>query len=172
MSETTEVASGWREGGWRWRAWALLVSLGFVAATAWPLTLDPKDPDDDSFPLSTYPMFSEVRTVAWLHVVVGYDAAGVEHKIPPPIIANTEIMQAAETIRIAVRRRRAKQLCAHVGEQLAGLDDDHALASVVRVEVQSRRFDPRTYFVEPDGAVPLAQRRRATCPVPGREEAP
>lgn len=165
-----EVAPGWRDGGWRWRAWALCVSLGVIAATAWPLSLDPSDSDSDSFPLSTYPMFSSVRKTAWMHVVVGYDAAGVEHKIPPPFVANTEVMQASETIRIAIRKRRAKQLCAHVGERLADLDDDHALAEVVRVEVQSRRFNPKTYFVEPDGAAPLKLRRRATCMVPGRAD--
>ena len=40
---------------------------------------------------------------------------------------------------------------------------------IVRLEVQSRRFDPRTYFVSESGRVPLRVRVQAQCPV-GRAE--
>jgi hypothetical protein len=138
---------------------ALLLSGLIVAAMVWPAL---RDPPRDSFPLSTYPMFSSVREQAWLNVIVGFDANQREHKIPPRLVANVEVMQAAETIRIAVRKRRPKLLCEQVAARVA---DDPDFAHVVRLEVQSRRFDPRTYFVEADGGMPLKLRRRARCEI-------
>jgi hypothetical protein len=147
-----------------WRAPALVLSALVVAATLWPAL---REPPRDSFPLSSYPMFSAVRGKAWIHVVVGFDAAGNEYKIPPRYVANFEVMQAAETIRRAVRRRGAPQLCEEIAARVAGA---RRLEQVVRLEVQSRRFDAHTYFVSPRGRVPLKQVRRARCPVPGRSE--
>ncbi|PRP90250.1 hypothetical protein ENSA5_66620 [Enhygromyxa salina] len=146
------------------RAPALLVSALFVAAAVWPAL---REPPRDSFPLSNYPMFSTVRDKPWLDVIVGFDAEGEEHEIRPNLVANIEVMQAAQTIRRAVRARRAKLLCARVAERVAA---DGELGHIVRLEVQRRRFDPRTYFldpeVDPDGATPLAVRRKARCRVP------
>jgi hypothetical protein len=139
---------------------ALLFSALVVAATIGPAL---RDPPRDSFPLSTFPMFSSVRKQAWLHVIVGFDAQDNEHKIPPSLVANIEVMQAAETIRIAVRRKRPKLLCEQVAARVA---EDPDFAQIVRLEVQSRRFDPRTYFVEADGKTPLKLRRRARCEIP------
>lgn len=164
-----EADEGRLEPSRLWRIPALLVSLAFVAATLWPAL---REPPQDSFPLSNYPMFSWVRKSAWLHVVVGFDAAGEERPIPPRIVANVEVMQAAETIRLAIRKRRAKQLCAWVSGRLAELDEDDELAQIVRVEVQSRLFDPHTYFVEATGKTPPKLRRRAACAVPSREAQP
>lgn len=144
------------------RAPALLFCALIVAATMWPAL---RDPPRDSFPLSTYPMFSAVRGQAWLHVIVGFDADEHEYQIPPRLVVNIEVMQAAQTIRIAVRRRRPKRLCEQVAARVA---DDPDFAQIVRLEVQSRRFDPRTYFVEADGKTPLKVRRRARCEIPTR----
>ncbi|PRP94919.1 hypothetical protein [Enhygromyxa salina] len=142
------------------RAPALLLCALVVAAVVAPAL---RDPPRDSFPLSTYPMFSTVRKQAWIHVIVGFDAQDNERAIPPRLVANVEVMQAAETIRIAVRRRRPKLLCEQVAARVA---DDPEFAQIVRLEVQSRRFDPRTYFVEADGKIPLKLRRRAGCEIP------
>lgn len=144
-----------RESFSRWPA--LLVSLAVVVATLWPMF---RDPPRDSFPLSNYPMFSTVRGKPWIHVVVGFDAEGAEYAIPPKKIASAEVMAAAQTVRKAVRRGGATRLCKRVAERVA---DDPDFAHIELLEVQSRQFDPRTYFVDEDGRVPLKLRRRAKC---------
>jgi hypothetical protein len=142
------------------RAPALIFSTLVVAATLSPAL---REPPRDSFPLSSYPMFSSVPKRRWLDVIVGFDAAGNEVKIPPQLVANIEVMQAAETIRLAVRQRRAPQLCSEVAARVAG---DPNFAHVVRLEVQRRKFDPLTYFTSPPSERLLDLRRRARCEVP------
>jgi hypothetical protein len=127
------------------------------------LTLAPLAREQDSFPLSSYPMFSSVRTKPWISIVVGRDAQGEQRPIPPRLVANAEVMQAAQTIGNAVRRKQAGQLCERVAERIAG---EPAWADVVSVEVQSRQFDPFTYFTSDEGRTPLRVRRRARCEVP------
>jgi hypothetical protein len=143
----------------RWRAPALIISALFVAATLWPLAWDPAR---DSFPLSPYPMFSSIRERPWIDVVVGFDADGRERRIGPKLIANAEVMQAAQTVSQAIRRKQAGSLCEQVAARVSR-DSDYT--NVVRLEVQSRQFDPRTYFVDDAGKVPLRLRRRARCEV-------
>ena len=142
---------------------ALLFGLGLIAATAWPMF---RDPPQDSFPLSNFPMFSSVRGESWIHVVMGFDEAGVGRPIPPRLIGSLEVMQAAETIRKAVARKQSPTLCARVAERVAEHPD---YGDIVRLEVQSRRFEPRTYFVSEAGRVPSKVRVQARCPV-GRSE--
>ena len=142
------------------RAPALLFCAAVIGATLWPLQGEPKD---DSFPLSTYPMFSTVPKAAWLDVIVGFDASGKEFKIPPQLVANYEVMQAAQTIRLAVRKQRAPQLCAEVAARVAA---DPDFEHIVRLEVQRRKFDPLTYFTVPPSERLLGLRRRAKCEVP------
>jgi hypothetical protein len=108
-------------------------------------------------------MFATVPKSAWLDVIVGFDAAGDEHRIPPQLVANFEVMHAAELIRRAVRQRRAPQLCAEVAARVAA---DPDFAHVVRLEVQRRKFDPLTYFTSPEDQRLLDLRRRAQCEVP------
>lgn len=142
------------------RAPALIFSMLVIAATLSPAL---RESPRDSFPLSTYPMFSSVPKRAWLDVIVGFDAAGSEHRIPPHLVANLEVMQAAETIRLAVRQRRAPQLCAEVAARVAA---DPDFEHVVRLEVQRRKFDPLTYFTSAPDERLLDLRRRARCEVP------
>jgi hypothetical protein len=137
----------------------LIFSVLVMAATLSPAL---REPSRDSFPLSTYPMFSSVPKAAWLDVIVGFDAAGNEHRIPPQLVANIEVMQAAQTIRLAVRQRRAPQLCVEVAARVAA---DPNFEHVVRLEVQRRKFDPLTYFTSPPSERLLDLRRRARCEV-------
>ncbi len=142
------------------RARALAFSLVVIAAMIWPAL---REQPYDSFPLSTYPMFSSKRDTAWIHVVVGFDERGNEHRIGPRLVANAEVMQAAQTIQQAIRRKQAPALCERVARAVALTPE---LDALVRLEVQSRRFDPRTYFVTEAGRTPLELRRRARCAVP------
>ncbi len=141
------------------RAPALLVSALVIAATIWPAL---RDPPRDSFPLSPYPMFSSVREKPWIDIVVGFEADGREHRISPEMVANAEVMQAAQTVSKAIRRKRAKGLCERVALRV-GQNSEYA--DVVRLEVQSRQFNPRTYFTSEAGKTPLRLRRRAKCEV-------
>lgn len=141
------------------RRWpAALFSVALLA-----LTLAPLAREGDSFPLSSYPMFSSVRTKPWISIVVARDAQGEQRPIPPRLVANAEVMQAAQTIGNAVRRKQAGQLCERVAARIAA---EPAWADAVHVEVQSRQFDPFTYFTSEDGRTPLQVRRRARCEVP------
>ena len=143
------------------RRWpALLVSLTIVALAIHPAL---REQPYDSYPLSTYPMFSVIRKTSWIHVVVGFDAEGQEYKIPPHFIANFEVMQAVQTIRREIRAKRASALCEEVAARVA---TKGRFAPVVRLEVQSRKFDPARYFVDEDGQVPIKLKRRARCEVP------
>lgn len=142
----------------RWPA-SLFCAL-VLAATASPAL---REPPRDSFPLSDYPMFSTVREADWLSVVTGRDAEGGEHRIPPGKVANAEVMQAAMTIARSVREGRAPALCREVASRLA---DDPAYAHVVELRVESRLFDPRTYFLsEESGRKPPRVRLHASCKV-------
>jgi hypothetical protein len=143
------------------RRWpAALFSLVIVG-----LTLAPMIRDRDSFPLSNYPMFSSQRARPWIAVVVGIDDQGSQRPIPPRLVANAEVMQAAQTIANAVARKQAKPLCERVAARIA---DEPEWRTTIVVEVQSRQFDPRTYFTQPEGRTPLKVRKRARCKVPGR----
>jgi hypothetical protein len=138
---------------------ALLISALVIAATIWPAL---REPPRDSFPLSTYPMFSTVRERPWIDIVIGFEADGSERRIPPKLIANAEVMQAAQTVSKAIRRKQTRQLCRRVA---ARVGESPEFADVVRLEVQSRQFDPRRYFTSESGTKPLRLRRRAKCEV-------
>ncbi|NLE47344.1 MAG: hypothetical protein GX614_02960 [Sandaracinaceae bacterium] len=137
------------------------VSIGalFFGAMVSPLF---KDPPRDSFPLSDYPMFSSVREAAFLQIAVGVDGDGTEHRLPPFIIANREVMQAAQTLRRAVRQNRSYELCREIAGRVAS---SRAHAALERIRIESRLFDPARYFSEPDGSEPIERRRHAECRV-------
>jgi hypothetical protein len=146
------------------RRWpAALFSVGMIG-----LTLAPGVSQRDSFPLSNYPMFSTAQPRPWISVVVARDAEGNQRPIPPPLVANAEVMQAVQTIANAVKRGQAKSLCERVAARIA---DEPDWQDAVEVQVQSRQFDPLAYFTQPEGREPLRVRRRARCRVPGREAA-
>ena len=78
-------------------------------------------PDElDSLPLSNYPMFAHPRdAVSWFHVVVRLDEAGVEQALDLRLVGGTDQpVQAAETVRQAVRRGEAEHLCLEIAHRL------------------------------------------------------
>jgi hypothetical protein len=141
------------------RRWpAALFSVAVIG-----LTLAPGVTRRDSFPLSNYPMFSTAQPHPWIAVVVARDAEGNQAPIPPRFVANAEVMQAAQTIALAVKRGQAKSLCERVAARIANEPD---WQWAVEVQVQSRQFDPLTYFTTAGGREPLRVRRRARCKLP------
>lgn len=103
------------------RATRFCAALGalLVSATAYPGLLQPSD---DSYPLSTYPMFSRDRgrtlPIAAAHLRF---ANGVEETLPPAMVANGEVMQAIQRLNRGMRRgRRGRQrLCRDIAGRVA-----------------------------------------------------
>lgn len=93
------------------RAWAYAFSATLIAAVFWPLL---GSPQADSFPFSTYPMFSgrQSSEVSIAHVVA-IDAAGRAEALPPEALGTDEVIQAFETVRQAIRQGDASvaELC-------------------------------------------------------------
>ena len=134
--------------------------LGVVALSASPLL---RDPDRDSYPLSTYPMFARPRGKPWLSIVEGLDARGAAVRLSPELVANDEVMQAAATVRRAVQGGPVAlaRLC---GEVAARVASDGEYAAVREVRVVAARFDPLRYFSE--GPEPEARTEHHRCAVP------
>lgn len=133
--------------------------MGLVLLSIWPVLRDPRA---DSYPLSTYPMFSERRGQPWLHRVLALDEVGGQAPLPPRLIANSEALQAAATIRRAVQggKRALKDLCNKVAARV-GSDPD--FSHVRRLRIQSVQYDPIEYFV--GGPVPIQTRNLHSCRV-------
>jgi len=145
------------------RAW--LVSAGVLALVAFPLTQGPRY---DSFPWSSFPMFAHGRADAITSVdqLLAVSRDKSRRPVPPRLVANDEVLQAAATLRIAIRRGRktAVALCRQVAARVA---EDPEWADVVRLELVTVKFDALRYFAgdtAPEGKPKL----RARCKVPGR----
>jgi hypothetical protein len=78
----------------------------------------------DSLPFSNYPMFAHPRgEVTHFNVVVGVDADGVEQPLDLRVVGGTDQpIQASETVRQAVRRGEAEELCAEIAARVEGHD--------------------------------------------------
>jgi hypothetical protein len=133
--------------------------LGLAAAVAAPGFADPSQ---DSYPLSTYPMFARPRDKPELFYAEGLDAKGRAVRLPPELVANAEVMQAASRVRRAVNagKEEAASLCASVAERTA---KSSGHAGVVRVRLVSARFDPIAYFER--GREPEERAIHAKCKV-------
>ena len=128
-----------------------LVSLAIVVAVAVPVL---GSPFRDSFPLSTYPMFSVARPQqATVNSAVGFDAAGDELTLRPLDIGGTrEVIQAAATVSRAISRGESAALCEEV------------LAKVPKaavIEIVTETYDVVAYF--DDNEEPLQRIVHARC---------
>lgn len=143
------------------RGRAYLISVVLAGAVALPLV---GLVQDDSFPVSTYPMFAARRTAeVTISHAVAVDVDGTRRAVSPGAVANLEVMQAFETVRQAVRQGPAatQRLCERIATRLAG---DGARAA--RVEIVSERYDAVAYF---EGhQEPLRRQRHASCEVAAR----
>jgi hypothetical protein len=133
--------------------------LGLVALVAAPGF---GAPDDDSYPLSTYPMFARARDKPWLSIAEGVDDGEHAVRLSPATIANDEVMQAAATVRRAVAAGPAAlaALCDTIATRVA---DDSSYLRVRAVRIVSARFDPVRYFT--DGPTPEERNEHFRCPV-------
>lgn len=114
-------------------AFAVLV----VALVAAPVL---RSPGDDSFPLSTYPMFSLARPAeTTVSSAVGFDAADQRVILSPRIVGGTaEVIQAAATVGRAIRSGAAEELCREIIAR--------APTKAVAVEIVTETYDVVAYF--------------------------
>lgn len=138
----------------------IIVGLGATAAVLWPLT----SMDQDSFPLSSYPMFARPRGQPTLYAVVGRATNGSEVRLPASVVASSEPLQTKVLIERSVEQgpEAMAALCQGVAARLAR-EQPGELRSV---EIVRRRFDPIGYFTR--GPQPIEQERLSSCRVPGR----
>lgn len=139
------------------------VALAAVVAAVLVPPLVP--PAADSYPLSTYPMFSRDRGArSAVATLVGLDADGVEHRLSPTLIGGTdEPMQAVATASGAARGSAADQarLCAQVADRVASSDRTELVE--VSLQVEEHESIP---FLTDGRTEPLSTRVLVTCAVP------
>jgi hypothetical protein len=129
------------------------ITIAAVVAVALPgLT------DDDSFPLSNYPMFSYDRgRVTSFDTAVGITEQGEVERLSPRVIAGGyEVIHAAETVSKAILSGDADELCEEIAERASGDYD--------RIEVVTETYDTVRWF---DGDhTPIARELHASCETP------
>ena len=116
----------------------VLISLAFVGAV---LSALHRDPLDDGFPLSTYPMFAQPRTLHYTEdYALGVDRVGVTRPLPAATSGSSEVLQAAALYEDAVRGGPGQlvPLCDAVARRVAA---DPALGDVVAVRIVEGTHD-------------------------------
>ncbi len=114
-----------------------------VSVAAIVVVLSPAWVERDSYPLSTYPMFSYRRDrTAVVDTAVGYDAAGQRVRLTPTIIAGgSEVIHAAVTVSTAIAQGDTDALCREMAARVRS-----RRPPLVRIEVVSETHDVVTYF--------------------------
>jgi hypothetical protein len=128
----------------RGRAIAAVVSVALIGVTLEPLV---RDPYDDGFPLSTYPMFATKRpTTMSLHYALGTTATGGRRTLAPYLVGTPEVLQAMRIVDRAVSRGRdeATRLCMAIAGRVAG---DAELRDVVAIRIVYGSHDAIDYLV-------------------------
>ena len=139
------------------RAWAYAVSAALAAAVLLPVFGSTRD---DSFPLSTYPMFSGRQSAeADIAHAVATNSDGERRVLPPGAIVNDEVVQAFETLRQAIAQGpdATQALCQRIADR-AGRPGDTS------VQIVTDRYDAVAYFS--GDKKPLRSTVHATCGVP------
>ena len=114
------------------RAAAAVVSLLLIGATLWPLV---RNPYDDGFPLSTYPMFASKRPTRQTYsYALGQTATGERRTLRPAVVGSHEILQALRVIERAVRGPKSElaKLCDAIAARVAA-EDDFADVATIRI---------------------------------------
>jgi len=137
---------------------AAAVSVVLVAATASPVVREPRD---DGFPLSTYPMFASKRpTQMTLDYALGVTATGERRYLTPRLVGSSEVLQAMQVIHRARATRSLPALCEAIAARVAG-DDDYA--DVVAIRIVTGTHDAVEFLVRD---VIGREVERARCEVP------
>jgi hypothetical protein len=99
--------------------------------------------DRDSFPLSTYPMFSSRRTsTESVETAIIVDASGRITRIDPSDIAGTdEVILAAVTVSDALRDETTDLLCQDIVERLGD-----RLSAAAQVQIVTEVYDAIEWY--------------------------
>jgi hypothetical protein len=159
MTEASERGEAIHDLGRGQRLAVATWSVGLLLAVLWPIL---RDPPSDGFPLSNYPMFSADRRSAMAEIghVVGFSREGRHRPVPPELLGTEEIMQASQTVRVAIDRGYAEQLCRRTAERVRA---DPAHVDLLRLEVRTDRYDALAYFA--GDTKPRGTQVHARCPV-------
>jgi hypothetical protein len=121
--------------------------------------------DRDSFPLSTYPMFSSRRTTTEpVNTAVAVAADGAVQRLNPMLISGSrEVVFAGVTVGNAIRSGPdgVAALCAEIAERVAGARPGEAAT----VEILTEVFDSVAWFQ--GDRTPVERTVHGSCPVPG-----
>lgn len=138
-----EVPSGRKRKTIDWdRVRAYVLGFGVLSSVVAPAFWER---GEDSFPISSYPMFARPRPKTVVSFADAVDAGGHAQRLAPEFVANDEVMQAAHIVRdaIAAGPERLAALCERAASRVAL---DPLLASLVRVRLVQARFDSIGYF--------------------------
>ena len=116
----------------------VLISIALVGATLSALL---RDPLDDGFPLSTYPMFAQPRTIHYTEdYALGVDRKGGTRTLPVETSGSSEVLQAAALYEDAMQGggRPLAPLCVAVATRVAA---DPSLGDVVAVRIVEGTHD-------------------------------
>ncbi|CAN5642698.1 hypothetical protein BH11MYX1_BH11MYX1_40900 [soil metagenome] len=114
------------------RAWPAIVSFALVAAVLSALL---RDPLDDGFPISTYPMFAQPRTTRLdLTYALGVARDGSARSLRSEVVGTDEMLQAAAIYDDAVHGGATKlgPLCTSIAASVAR---DPAYADLQAVKI-------------------------------------
>jgi hypothetical protein len=101
------------------RLYAAAVSIALLLAVLYPIL---RDPEDDSFPLSTYPMFARNRSrLAKVDAALALGRGGMETALSPLLIGSPETMLAIHILTKSVHagERSARDLCRAIAARVA-----------------------------------------------------
>jgi hypothetical protein len=125
------------------RRTAALVSIALLGAALEPVV---RAPDDDGFPLSTYPMFATPRRAALtMSYARGETRDGELRALSPDHVGTGEVMQAFTVIQRAVDGGPSARaaLCAAIAARVAG---DAGYRDVVAIRIITGTHDAVDYL--------------------------
>ncbi len=136
---------------------ARLLALGIITV----IGVVPVALDRDSYPLSTYPMFSSRRTaVEPVHTAVLVAVDGTIRRLSPTQISgNDEVIIAAQLVYEAIRRDGGAVLCADIASRLS------TAWTGTEVEIATERYDAIDWY---EGRTsPISRVVHTSCRVSG-----
>ena len=140
------------------------VSLVLTVLVAMPAF---SEPNQDSFPLSTFPMFSRAKRDPGLVVtqVLAVMPDGTREPLPPSLsTGNEEVIQALRMIRDEVYggRERATVFCQDIATRVRSSNDEH-WQQATTIEIVRSHFDTVAYFET--GPEPVTRKALKRCAV-------
>lgn len=141
------------------RVAAAVISIALIVVTLSPVL---RKPIDDSYPLSTYPMFAWKRpTQLTMAYAIGETATGERRYLTPRIVGSGEVLQARAIVERAVAKG-GKELAALCAKVAANVTKVPRFDDVVRVRILSGTHDSIAFLV--DGKLgPEYERTRCEC---------